>query len=66
MRNLALRLTQFIQGDSAEAIIKAEEEINTDLAAMSTQGRAGNSRRAFGSVTDKVLWGGKVPVRAER
>ncbi len=53
----------------AEEIIKAEEEVNADLVAMSTHGRAGISRWAFGSVTDKVLRGGKVPVlmvRAER
>ena len=46
----------------AEEIIKAEEEVNADLVAMSTHGRAGISRWAFGSVTDKVLRGGKVPV----
>ena len=47
---------------SAEEIIKAEKEYNADLVAMSTHGRAGISRWAFGSVTDKVLRGGKVPV----
>ncbi len=46
----------------AEEIIKAEEEVNADLVAMSTHGRSGISRWAFGSVTDKVLRGGKVPV----
>ena len=46
----------------AEEIIKAEEEVNADLVAMSTHGRAGITRWAFGSVTDKVLRGGKVPV----
>ncbi len=46
----------------AEEIIKAEEEYNVDLVAMSTHGRAGISRWALGSVTDKVLRGGKVPV----
>jgi len=49
------------QNPAAE-IIKAEEEYNADLVAMSTHGRAGISRWAFGSVTDKVLRGGKVPV----
>ncbi len=47
---------------SAEEIIKTEEEVNADLVAMSTHGRAGVSRWAFGSVTDKVLRAGKVPV----
>jgi len=46
----------------ADEIIKAEGEVNADLVAMSTHGRAGISRWAFGSVTDKVLRGGKVPV----
>ena len=46
----------------AEEIIKAEEEVNADLVAMSTHGRTGISRWAFGSVTDKVLRAGKVPV----
>ena len=49
-------------GDPAEEIIKAEEEVNADLVAMSTHGRTGLSRWAFGSITDKVLRGGKVPV----
>lgn len=46
----------------ADEIIKVEKEVNADLVAMSTHGRAGISRWAFGSVTDKVLRGGKVPV----
>jgi len=46
----------------AEEIIKAEGEVNADLVAMSTHGRTGVSRWAFGSVTDKVLRGGKAPV----
>ncbi len=46
----------------AEEIIRAEEEFNADLVAMSTHGRSGITRWAFGSVADKVLRGGKVPV----
>jgi nucleotide-binding universal stress UspA family protein len=48
--------------DAAHEIIQAEEEVSADLVAMTTHGRAGISRWAFGSVTDKVLRGGKVPV----
>ena len=48
--------------DAAHEIIQAEEEVNAELVAMTTHGRAGISRWAFGSVTDKVLRGGKVPV----
>lgn len=51
-----------VGNNPAQEIIKAEEEVNADLVAMSTHGRAGISRWAFGSVTDKVLRGGKVPV----
>ena len=54
---------------SAEEIIKAEDDINADLVAMSTHGRRGLSRWIFGSVTEKVLRAGKVPilvVRAEK
>ncbi len=47
---------------SAGEIIKAEEEVGADLVAMSAHGRHGLSRWAFGSVTDKVLRGGKVPI----
>jgi len=36
---------------SAEEIIKAEDDINADMVAMSTHGRRGLSRWVFGSVT---------------
>ena len=54
---------------SAGEIIKAEDDINADLVAMSTHGRRGLSRWVFGSVTEKVLRAGKAPilvVRAEK
>ena len=51
---------------SAEEIIKAEEEYKVDLVAMSTHGRRGIRRWAFGSVTEKVLRGGNVPVLVVR
>ena len=51
---------------SAESIIKAEEELNVDLIAMSTHGRRGLSRWAFGSVTEKVMRSGSVPVMMVR
>ncbi len=49
-------------GKAADEIIKAANEINADLITMSTHGRSGLSRWAFGSVTDKVLRGGDKPV----
>ena len=49
-------------GNAAEEILKAADEINADMIAMSTHGRSGLSRLAFGSVTAKVLRGASVPV----
>lgn len=49
-------------GKPADEIVKAERELDADLVAMSTHGRSGISRWAFGSVTDRVLRSGKVPV----
>jgi nucleotide-binding universal stress UspA family protein len=49
-------------GNAAEEILKAAEETNADLIAMSTHGRSGLRRLAFGSVTDKVLRGASIPV----
>jgi nucleotide-binding universal stress UspA family protein len=49
-------------GNAAEEILKAAEEINADLIAMSTHGRSGLRRLAFGSITDKILHGASVPV----
>ena len=51
---------------SAEDIIKAEEDLDVDLVAMSTHGRRGIGRWTFGSVTEKVLRGGNVPVLVVR
>jgi len=49
-------------GNAADEILKAADEINADLIAMSTHGRSGLRRLAFGSVTDKVLHGARIPV----
>ena len=49
-------------GEAADEINNAADEVNADLVAMSTHGRSGLSRWAFGSVTAKVLRGGKIPV----
>lgn len=53
-------------GNPAEEIIKVADEINADMIAMSSHGRSGLSRWAFGSVTDKVLRGGNRPVLVVR
>ncbi len=53
-------------GNAAEEIIRAADEMEVDLIAMSTHGRHGISRWAFGSVTDHVLRGGHKPVLVVR
>jgi len=50
-------------GKAAEAIAKAAYAINADLIAMSTHGRSGINRWAFGSVTGQgIQRGGNRPV----
>jgi len=54
-------------GDASEEIVKAAEEMDANLIAMSTHGRSGFSRWAFGSVTDKVLRReGRIPIAMVR
>jgi nucleotide-binding universal stress UspA family protein len=49
-------------GNPAMEIIRVANEINANLIAMSTHGRSGITRWAFGSVTDRVLRGATTPV----
>jgi len=49
-------------GTAAEEIIKLADELHVDMVAMSTHGRSGVSRWAFGSVADKVLHAGNTPL----
>ena len=49
-------------GNASDEILKAAEEIGADLIAMSTHGRSGLRRLAFGSITDKIIRGASVPV----
>ena len=58
--------TMVAAGNPAEEITKAIDEIKADMVAMSTHGRSGISRWAFGSVTAKVLRGANVPVLTVR
>jgi nucleotide-binding universal stress UspA family protein len=54
-------------GNAAEEIVRFAEEINANMIAMSTHGRSGLSRWAFGSVTDRVLRReGNIPVSVVR
>jgi nucleotide-binding universal stress UspA family protein len=54
--------TMVSSGNASDEILKAADETRADLIAMSTHGRSGLRRLAFGSITDKVLHGASVPV----
>ncbi len=58
--------TRVSTGNAADEILKAADEINADMIAMSTHGRSGLRRMAFGSITDKILRGAGVPVLVVR
>jgi nucleotide-binding universal stress UspA family protein len=64
MRSKGVSVTAKVAvGDASEQIVKVAEEIDANLIAMSTHGRSGLSRWAFGSVTDRVLRReGRIPV----
>ncbi len=49
-------------GSASDEILKTAEDIKADLIAMSTHGRSGLRRLAFGSITDKVIRGANIPV----
>ncbi|MDD4858864.1 MAG: universal stress protein [Dehalococcoidales bacterium] len=53
-------------GDAADEIIKAADDLGADMIAMSTHGRSGLSRWAFGSVTGRVLRASAKPVLTVR
>jgi nucleotide-binding universal stress UspA family protein len=54
--------TMVSSGNAAEEILKAADQVKADLIAMSTHGRSGLRRMAFGSITDKVLIRSRLPV----
>lgn len=49
-------------GNASNEIVKAAADLGVTTIAMSTHGRSGWRRLAFGSVTDKVLRQAQVPV----
>jgi len=51
---------------AAEEILRVASEESADLIAMSTHGRHGLSRWAFGSVTDKVVRESSIPMLVVR
>jgi nucleotide-binding universal stress UspA family protein len=62
-RNKGAAVTVMVRtGNAAEEILKAAEENSVGMIAMSTHGRSGLRRLAFGSITDKVLREATKPV----
>jgi nucleotide-binding universal stress UspA family protein len=51
-----------LKGSPAEKLIDYSESNNIGLIVMATHGRTGSSRWALGSVADRVLRGGSVPL----
>jgi len=66
LRNKGIKVnTMVATGHAAEEIVKAANNANAHLIAMSTHGRNGIVRWAIGSVTDEVIrLEGKIPVLA--
>ena len=62
----AIVKTKVDTGNAVEAIIEAADEIKADMIAMSTHGRSGLRRLAFGSITAKVLREANVPILTVR
>jgi len=54
--------TEVLIGNPAEEIALFAENSGADIIVMSSHGRSGPSRWAFGSVAEKVLWSSCVPV----
>jgi len=54
--------SEVTQGAEAEEIIKLADETQADVVVMSTHGRSGIGRWAFGSVADRVLHEGNTPL----
>jgi nucleotide-binding universal stress UspA family protein len=58
--------TMVSTGNASDEILKAADDVKADLIAMSTHGRSGLRRLAFGSITDKVIRGANMPVLLAR
>jgi len=63
LKNAGLRVQLEVSlGNPENEIIKYAKESNAGLIAMSTHGRSGLSRWAYGSVAEKVMLGTLTPV----
>ena len=60
---VGLKVRQMVDaGQPFGAIVDCAEKEGVDLIVMSSHGRSGLSRMLIGSVTDKILRGGRCPV----
>jgi nucleotide-binding universal stress UspA family protein len=55
-----------VSGDPADVILDYAESSAADIITMSTHGRSGIKRWVFGSVTDKLLHAGDIPILVVR
>jgi nucleotide-binding universal stress UspA family protein len=63
MRKLGVVIKMMVAtGNASDEILQAAVDVKADLIAMSTHGRSGLRRLAFGSITDKVIRGSTVPM----
>jgi nucleotide-binding universal stress UspA family protein len=65
-RGLKVSTRVVLNEHPAEAIRETAEEEGIDLIALATHGRSGLSRLILGSVADKVVRGGSLPVLVQR
>ena len=54
--------TKVVIGEPAEKIIEQANEYGVDLIALTTHGRSGITRMAYGSVAEGVIHGSKTPI----
>jgi nucleotide-binding universal stress UspA family protein len=67
LREMGLTLSEVVaSGDPADGILSYAESDAVDIISMSTHGLSGIKRWVFGSVTDKVLHAGDMPVLVVR
>ncbi|MDD5038356.1 MAG: universal stress protein [Dehalococcoidales bacterium] len=61
-KGVTVKCSVRVGADAANEILKAANQMKADLIAISTHGRTGISRWALGSVADKIMRGGDIPV----
>jgi nucleotide-binding universal stress UspA family protein len=65
-RGLTVRTRAVAEEQAAVGILQEAQKADADLIALATHGRRGLSRLFLGSVADKVVRGGRLPVLLRR